>query len=277
MFFDESIHHATDHHEAVEHAAERAAEHGAGGTDFIMHHIMAHKVITLPTIFGIDMSISNHVIMMFIASAVLILAFGLSFRKKKLIYSGLANALEGIVEYLWKEAILSNMGKEGRAYAPYLLTSFFFILTCNLIGLVPFGATATGNIATTAGLAIMTLLVGQYAGIKKFGLIKFYRHLIPGGLPALMIPIMIPVEIISLIAKHVALAIRLFANMIAGHITLLAIMSLIYIFKNWLIVPFPLVLMVFVDLLELLIALIQAYVFMTLSAVFIGASLSEEH
>ncbi len=277
MFLDETTHHAAEQHDAVEQVAEHAAEHGAGGSDFIMHHIMAHNVIKLPTIFGVDMSITNHVLMMFIVSALLILAFWWSFRKKKLVYSGLGNALESIVEYIWKDAILSNLGKDGRAYAPYLLTAFFFILICNLIGLVPFGATATGNIATTAGLALMTLVVGQYAGIKKFGVIKFYKHLIPGGLPVLMIPIMIPVEIISLMAKHIALAIRLFANMIAGHITLLAIMSLIFIFKSWLIVPFPLVLMIFVDLLELLIALIQAYVFTTLSAVFIGASLSEEH
>lgn len=277
MFFDETTQ-AIEHHEAVGQAAEHAAEHGAGGTDFIMHHIMPHDVIKLPTIFGIDLSISNHILMMFIASALLILAFWRSFRKKKLVYTGLANALESMVEYIWKDAILPNMpAKEARVYAPYLLTAFFFILICNLIGLVPFGATATGNIATTAGLALMTLFIGQYAGIKKFGVIKFYKHLIPSGLPVLMIPIMIPVEIISLMAKHIALAIRLFANMIAGHITLLAIMSLIFIFKNWLIVPFPIVLMIFVDLLELLIALIQAYVFTTLSAVFIGASLAEEH
>ncbi len=268
MFFEETT------HQVAEHAA---AEHGAGSTDFIMHHIMAHKVIELPTVAGIDLSITNHVIMMFITSALLILAFWWSFRTKKLVYKGLANALESMVEYIWRDAILANMGKEARAYAPYLLTAFFFIMICNLLGLVPYGATATGNIATTAGLAFMTFVVGQYAGIKKFGVVKFYKHLIPSGLPVLMIPIMIPVEIISLMAKHIALAIRLFANMIAGHITILAIMSLIFIFKNWLIVPFPLVLMVFVDLLELLIALIQAYVFTTLSAVFIGASLSEEH
>jgi F-type H+-transporting ATPase subunit a len=266
-------------HQASEHAetAQHAAEHGAGGSDFIMHHILAHKVIPLPTIAGIDLSITNHVIMMFIASALLILAFGLSFRKKRLIPSGLANALESLVEYLLKEAILSNTGKEGKIYAPYLLTAFFFILLCNLLGLVPFGATATGNIGATAALALMTLFVGQFAGIRKFGFFKSFKNLIPSGLPILIVPIMIPVEIVSLLAKHIALAIRLFANMIAGHITTFAIMSLIFIFKNWLIVPFPLFLMIFVSLLEILIAFIQAYVFTTLSAVFIGTAITEEH
>lgn len=260
----------TEHHEA-------AAEHGGGGVDFIMHHILAHKVIKLPTIAGIDLSITNHILMMFIASIMLVAAFMFAFRKKKSVSTGLANALESIVDYIWKEAILANIGPEGRIYAPYLLTAFFFILVANVIGLVPFGATATGNISTTTALATMTLLVGQYAGIRKFGFIKFYKHFIPPNLPVFIIPIMIPVELVSLIARHVALAIRLFANMIAGHITVLAILSLIYIFKSWLVVPFPLLLALFVNLLEVLISLIQAYVFTTLSAVFIGLSIAEEH
>jgi len=271
MFFD----HTTEQ-SAADYAVEHAADH-AGDSDYIMHHILAHKVIKLPTVAGIDLSITNHVLMMFIASALLILAFWLSFRKKQAAPSGLANVLESLVEYIWKDAIMANMGKEGRAYAPYLLTAFFFILLCNLLGLVPYGATATGNIATTSALAILTLLVGQFAGMRKFGVLKSFKNLLPSGLPVFIIPIMIPVEIVSLIAKHVALAIRLFANMVAGHITILAIMSLIFIFKNWLIVPFPIFLIVFVSLLEILIAFIQAYVFTTLSAVFIGAAIAEEH
>ncbi len=261
--------------ENIQH--QEAAEQSAGGVDFIMHHILAHKVIKLPTVAGIDLSITNHIFMMFIVSIILIAAFGFAFRKRSLVPKGLANALEATVNYIWKEVILANLGDEGRAFAPYLLTAFFFILLCNLIGLVPYGATATGNIAVTSALALLTLIVGQYAGIKKFGFIKFYKHLIPPNLPVFIIPIMIPVELISLLARHIALAIRLFANMIAGHITMLAILSLIYIFKNWLIVPFPLLLILFVDILEVLIALIQAYVFVMLSAVFIGMSISEEH
>jgi len=169
------------------------------------------------------------------------------------------------------------MGPEGKVYAPYLLTAFFFILVSNLLGLVPFGSTATGNISTTTALALLTLFIGQLAGIKKFGFIKHLKHFIPPDLPLFIIPIMIPVEIVSLFAKHIALAIRLFANMIAGHITILAILSLIYIFKSWFVIPFPLAMALFVALLEILIGLIQAYVFTILSAVFIGMSISEEH
>lgn len=254
-----------------------AAQQGAGGAENIMHHILAHKIINLPTLWGIDLSITNHILMMLITATLLIAAFVFAFRKKSLVPSGLANALESVVDYIMKDTILATMGPEGKAYAPYLLTAFFFILVSNLLGLVPFAATATGNISTTSALALMTLFIGQFAGIKKFGLIRHLKNFIPPDLPLFIIPIMIPVEIVSLFAKHIALAIRLFANMIAGHITILVILSLIYIFKSWLIVPFPLVMALFVGLLEILIGLIQAYVFTILSAVFIGMSISREH
>ena len=273
---EETAQHIAEHdvaHQAVEHAAE----HAAGGSDFIMGHLLAHPVIQLPTVAGIDLTINSHVLMMFVSAILLIVAFGLSFRKTKLVPSGFANALESMVEYIYNEAIKPNLGPDSKMYAPYLLTAFFFILICNFLGLVPFGATATGNIAVTLAMAVITLLVGQFAGIRKFGFIKFIKHIIPPGLPVLIIPIMLPVEIMSLIARHFSLAIRLFANMVGGHITILAIMSLIFMFQNWFVTPLPLVLILFSSLLEVLITFIQAYVFTTLSAVFIGMSLSEEH
>lgn len=270
-------HHTAEH--VVEHVAEHGAgaEHGSGGTDFIMHHILPHKVIKLPTVFGIDLSITNHVIMMFIVSGLLILVFGLAFRKRALVPSGLANALEALVKYLRDDIILPNLGHDTNRYAPYLLTAFFFILLCNLLGLVPYGATATGNIAVTASLALLTFFTVQLAGIRKHGLLGYLRTFAPPGVPVLLNIIMVPVEIISMLTKHFALAIRLFANMIAGHITIFALMSVIFFFKNWLVAPFPLGLIIFSSLLEILIALIQAYVFTILSAVFIGSVLAEEH
>ncbi len=269
-----------EHHEVAQHAADaaqHAAEHGGGGADFIMHHILAQPVIKLPTVFGIDLTITNHVIMMWIVSVILITAFIAAFRKKQAVPRGLANALESLVAYIRDDVIVPNVGHAGMGYAPYLLTAFFFVLLCNLLGLVPYGSTATGNIGVTATLALLTLFIGQIAGIKKHGVLGYFKHFIPGGLPIFIIPIMIPVEIVSLMAKHIALAIRLFANMIAGHITILAIMSLIFIFKSFAVAPAPLAIIIFCALLEVLIALIQAYVFTILSAVFIGASLAEEH
>jgi F-type H+-transporting ATPase subunit a len=257
--------------------AETAAKHGGNSVDFIMHHVLARPVIKLPTVFGIDLTITNHVLMMWIVSVLLIAAFGLSFRKRPLVPKGLANALEALVLYIRDDVIVPNLGHDAKAYTPYLLTAFFFVLLCNLLGLVPYGATATGNIAVTGAMAIMTFIVVQVAGIRKHGLLGYLKMFSPPGIPFLLKFIMVPVELISMVTKHFALAIRLFANMIAGHITILALMSLIFFFKNWLIAPFPLAIIIFSSLLEILISLIQAYVFTILSAVFISASLAEEH
>ena len=262
--------------EEAHQAAEHAGDH-AEGSDFIMHHILAQPVIKLPTVLGVDLTITNHILMMWIVSALLIFLFYNSFKKRPTVPKGLANFLESIVIYVKNELIQPNLGHDTKKYASYLLTAFFFIMFANLLGLFPGAATATGNIGVTATLAVLTLLVGQYAVIEKHGIKNYFKQFVPPGLPSFMIPIMLPVEIISLVAKHVALAIRLFANMVAGHIVILAIMSLIFLFKSWLIAPFPLLLMIFSALLEVLISLIQAYVFTMLSAVFIGAALAEEH
>ncbi len=271
------VEHASEHGEAVQQAAEHAAEHGESGVGFIMHHILAHPVIKLPTVYGIDLSITNHILWMWIVSALLILGFYVAFRKPRLVPHGLANALESLVVFIRDDVILPNLGHEGRAYAPYLLTAFFFIMLCNLAGLVPYGATATGNIAVTATLALMTFFVVQIAGVRKHGFLGYLSTFSPPGIPFLLKFIMVPVEVISMITKHFALAIRLFANMIAGHITILALLSVIFLFKNWLVSPFPLAIILFSAILEVLISLIQAYVFTILSAVFISASVAEGH
>ncbi|MDZ7315802.1 MAG: F0F1 ATP synthase subunit A [candidate division KSB1 bacterium] len=253
-----------------------AAAESTDGAAYIMAHLVPHPIVKVPTVLGVDLTLTNHVIAIFVTAALLTAMFFYSFRKKKEVYTGLAGALEAVAEYLMKEAIRPNLGADAKTYAPYLLTAFFFILVCNLLGLVPFGNTATGNISVTLTLAAMTLLVGVFAGIRKHGL-KYFAHFIPSGLPWFIVPIMLPVEIISLFSKHLALAIRLFANMIGGHITILALMDTIFIFHEWIVSPFPLILVIFASTLEVLIAFIQAFVFTTLSSVFIGSALSEEH
>jgi len=262
---------------AVEQTAAQAGAEPGGGSEFIMHHILAQPVIKLPTIWGIDLTITNHVIMMWIASALLISAFMLAFRKKRKVPHGWGNMLESVVVYLRDDILVPNLGEEGWKYAPYLFTAFFFILVCNLLGLVPGATTATGDIGVTTTLALMTFFIGQYAGIVRHGLFGYFKHFIPPGLPAFIVPIMVPVEVMSLLSRHLALAIRLFANMIGGHISILAIMSIIFVFKSWIVAPFPFLLIIFSALLEILIALIQAYVFTILSAVFIGLAIEEEH
>jgi F-type H+-transporting ATPase subunit a len=138
-------------------------------------------------------------------------------------------------------------------------------------------ATATGNISVTAGMALLTLLLVQISSIRKNGFLGYLKGFIPPGLPWFVMPIIFVVEILGMLTKHFALAIRLFANMIAGHLVIFTIMGLIFMFKNLFISPFPVLGILFVSLLEILIALIQAYIFTILSAVFIGAAVNPHH
>jgi F-type H+-transporting ATPase subunit a len=157
-----------------------------------------------------------------------------------------------------------------------LCSFFFFILVAALLGLLPFSATPTGNLAVTAALATVSFGAQQYAGVSKHGLIGHFRGLVPSGLPAWLLPIMIPVELIGMLTKPFALMIRLFANMLAGHVVITTLLLLIPLMAGIqtafgvIMIPVSLSLALFIMLLELLVALIQAYIFTLLSAIFIG-------
>lgn len=250
--------------------------HEALGSEFIMHHITDHVLYELH-VFGVDLSITKHVVLMWIASAILIAVFTAAFRKPKMVPTGLANFFESIIVFLQEEVMLPYLGEQSRKYAPYLLTAFFFVLLCNLLGLVPGSATATGDISVTTGLALLTFLMVQGAGIRSHGLIGYFKGLIPPGLPIFILPIMIPVEIVGLFTKHIALSIRLFANMVAGHVVIFALLMIVFTFKNWAVGGITLGGLLFVSLLEILIALIQAYIFSILSSVFIGMAVHQDH
>ncbi len=262
------------------HGAEQQGQGGGEdeklGSEFIMHHITDHKLFDLQ-VFGIDISITKHILIMWIVSAMMILLFGILFRKPKMVPHGLANFFELIIEYLDQQVMKPFLGDHSRKYAPYLLTAFFFVLFCNLLGLVPGSATATSNISVTAALAVITFVMVIMAGIKYHGLVGYCKGLIPPGLPVFILPIIIPVEILGLFTKHFALAIRLFANMVAGHVVVFAFLMIIFTFKNWAIGGTTLLFLLFVSLLEVLIGLIQAYIFTILSAVFIGMSIHQDH
>ena len=226
----------------------------------------------------IDLSITQHVLMIWIASIILILTFGLLFRKKRLVPTGLAAMLETMVLFVRDEIAIPNVGiKAGKKFTPLLATMFFFILTCNLMGLIPLFSTATGNISVTASLAIVTFLITQIMGMVENGVFGYFKNLVPSGIPFPLIFIMIPIEFFGLFTKPFALAMRLFANMIAGHTVVFALLGLIIALGSILVSPFAIGFAVFIDLLEILVAFIQAYIFTVLSSLFIGMAMHPEH
>jgi F-type H+-transporting ATPase subunit a len=187
---------------------------------------------------------------------------------------GFATGIESMVLFLRNEVILPNVGHHGNAYVPFGLTLFFFILTANLLGLIPYGSTATGNISVTATLAIITFVVVEISGMRAQGVgylntIFYWNKELPLLMRILMFVIMTPVEIMGKFTKPFALAIRLFANMTAGHIVVLALIGLIFLFKS-IASGAPFIMAVLIMMLELFVALLQAYIFTLLSSVFIG-------
>lgn len=229
----------------------------------------------------LDLSPTKHVVWMIIASIMcaIILIVGAKAGKRARTENGTPrgfhNAIEAMVLYLRNEVILPNVGKHGDRYVPFVLSLFFFILFANLVGLIPFGSTATGNISVTATLALITFVVIEIAGMRALG--KDYINTVfywPKDMPiAIKLPmtlVMTPVEIIGKFTKPFALAIRLFANMTAGHVILLAIVGLIFTFGSWVALPGPLAMASAIMVLELFVAFLQAFIFTLLSSVFIG-------
>ena len=194
---------------------------------------------------------------------------------------GFAAGIEAMVLYIRNEVILPNVGHHGNAYVPFLLTAFFFIVTANLLGLIPYGSTATGNISVTGTLAVITFVVVEIAGMRALGshyfsTIFYWNKDLSLPIRILMFLIMSPVEIIGKFTKPFALAIRLFANMTAGHIVLLAFIGLIFTFKS-IISAAPFLMAVGISLLEIFVAFLQAFIFTLLSAVFIGQIREAHH
>ncbi|MDF1610917.1 F0F1 ATP synthase subunit A [Stygiobacter electus] len=258
-------------------------------TSWIMHDVLDANeidltpfgIIHLPhlNLFGFDISITKHVVFMWIAMLILIFVLKKVAKsyKSSLIPKGVTNLTETLILFVRDEIAKPTIGKGYENFLPYLLTVFFFILTCNFLGLIPYGSTATGNISVTATLATLSFLVIQIGGIWKNGFFGYFKGLLPHGIPAWLIPIMFVVELLGLFTKPFALAIRLFANMTAGHIVILALIGLIFILHTYVVVPISIAFALFIFLLEILVALIQAYIFTMLSSLFIGMAVHQEH
>lgn len=228
----------------------------------------------------LDLSPTKHVFMMFLGSAILLAVFILGSHRNKndLVARGrLANFLEMLVLFVRDDIAIKNIGREeGPRYTPYLLSVFFFILFLNLLGLIPYMATATGNIAVTAALAIITFVITQIASIRAAGFGGYLAHL-TGGVHWSLWPIMVPVEILGLFTKPFALTIRLFANMLAGHVIIFFLLGLIFLMGSAAVaivaVPFAMA----IYFLEIFVAFVQAFIFTMLSALFIGMGVAMGH
>ncbi len=191
---------------------------------------------------------------------------------------GMQSFLEPIILFVRDDIAVPNIGEHKyEKYMPYLLTVFFFILLNNLFGMIPFpppfGANVTGNIAVTMVLALFTFFITQFSGNKHYWKDIFATP----GVPFWLLPILIPVEIIGIFSKPFALMIRLFANIVAGHIIILSLVCLIFIFKSLGVAPASIFMVIFMDCIELFVAFLQAYVFTLLSALFISLAVKEEH
>jgi F-type H+-transporting ATPase subunit a len=228
----------------------------------------------------VNLSPTKHVVFMLLAAvvALLVLVGAAAAQRRQQATAGhtkgFAGGIEAMVLYLRNEVILPNVGPHGDAFVPFGLTLFFFILILNLFGLIPYGATATGNIAVTATLAIITFVVVEVTGIRTqgvhyLGTIFYWNKELPLYVRIPMFFIMSPVEMIGKLAKPFALAIRLFANMTAGHIVVLALIGLIFAFRS-VASGAPFLMAIGIMMLELFVALLQAYIFTLLSSVFIG-------
>jgi F-type H+-transporting ATPase subunit a len=307
-----------------EHAQEHPTEAAAGAFnagEMIMGHVANsgadHPLVHLPTVFGIDLSVTKHVLMLWLVAAFVFITVTWTVRRylrqDRLVPSGLMNGLEALVEFVRDGIAQPNVGRKWvGTWTPLLLTFFVFILCANAIGLIPLfevvglldrfvlhtspdsflnqvlhgGSTATANFNVTAALATITFGSIILAGTLAHGFVKHWVNLVPRGLAWPIYILLIPIELMGMFVRPFALTMRLAANMTGGHIAILAILSFVFLFAEklgsatagvgvGLVLSVPLA--VGIGALEIIVVLVQAYVFTLLSAVFIGMAIHVHH
>jgi len=242
------------------------------------------------SIAGREIIFSNHMLMITVAAVILLIVIPLGARKKSLAPKGLQNLIESICVFLREEVARPALGASTDVFISFVWTIFFFILTLNLLGMIPteslfylitgrenrFGGAAATNIWITGALASITFVLTHVSGIRKYGFFKYFALLAP-KVPVLILPLIYVLEIISAFVRPFALAIRLFANILAGHIVLATFVGLILIFRNWVVAGGSVAVIVAMSFLELLVAFIQTYIFTLLSTLFISLAIEAEH
>jgi F-type H+-transporting ATPase subunit a len=260
----------------------KTTAHTEEGSNWIIEHVSDHPIFKIEPIhlggITIDLSITKNVLMMLLVAIILIvmLTYAASSNRKNKTPSGIGNLIEIVILFIKDDIVLPAMGTAGMKFLPFFFTLFFFIFFANLLGLIPYLHTATGNVNITATLALITFFMTQINGVKHNGFFGYFKGLMPPGVPIYVMPIMVIIEFLSLLTKPFALCIRLFANMTAGHIVILAFISLIFTL-GYAIIPVSIAFSLFIYILELLVILLQAYIFTMLSALFIGMAIHQEH
>jgi F-type H+-transporting ATPase subunit a len=300
---------------------QEAAEKGFNAGETILEHISntsgSEALLVLPKVWGIDFSVTKHVFMLWLVAALVFIIVTSCVRRylkqDRLIPSGLMSGIEVVVEFVRDGIVEPNVGhKWVMTWAPLILTFFFFILSANAIGMIPIfevfalldrfvlhtgpqsflnhlihgGTTATSNFNVTAALATVTFGAIIVAGSRAHGVVKHWKNLVPHGLNPLIYVLLIPIEIMGMFVRPFALTMRLAANMTGGHIAILSVLSIVFLFtQNFgsalygvgagVIASVPLA--VGISTLELIVVLVQAYVFTLLSAVFIGMAIHVHH
>jgi len=261
---------------------EAGAPHG-GPAEILMHHVVDLRYGDL-YLFGLNMGPTRHLAFFVAAALIVLVLVRLAMRSyRQRVPYGLGAAVEALVVFVRDEIAEKNIGHDGRKFTPLLLSFFFFILVAALLGLMPFSATSTGNISVTMGLAVVAFLAMQWAGISKYGVVHHFAAMVPPGLPKWLLPIMIPVELLGMFSRPFALMVRLFANMLAGHMVIATLLLLIPLMAavstafGILMIPISLLLALFIMFLEILVAFIQAYIFTLLTSIFIGMSAHPSH
>ena len=265
--------------------------HGESLGSIILHHVtndLSYKFFDLH-LFGYDISITKHVIMLWIAAAITV---GLAiygtrrYRKNENAQpKGLSHLYEILIDFIRNDIVIPNIGKSHcQFWAPLITTYFIFILTCNFLGLIPLfdlvpggSSTVTGNFNATAGLATITFFAIIIAGTIQHGFLGYWKSMIPGSVPGPVLLILIPIEILGMFVRPFALTMRLGANMTAGHIGMLAIFSLPIILAAAPVGIASILLNTGIYFLEMIVSFVQAYVFTLLSSVFIGMAIHAEH
>lgn len=262
-------------HGKIYYANETADSHGS----YVTHGEDGHTTNAKP----LDFSITKSVVGIFVTMIILLLIFSSvarSYKKNGGVPKGLTGWMEPLVIFVRDDIAKENIGEaKYKRFVPFLLSIFFFILVLNILGLTPLGFNVTGNIAVTLVLALISLFVTLKSANKNY-----WGHIFNPPVPLALKPLMIPIEIVGIFTKPFALMVRLFANITAGHIVILSLISLIFVAQAgsgaataWAVSPGAFALTLFIFVLEVLVAFLQAYIFTLLTGLFIGMSVEEHH